>query len=191
MKKVQKLQIIICLLLTAFSGVSYSGDLPDGWYQFKKSSDSKIETGTDENIFYSKPNSFYLKSTSGRGGNINQKIKGTQYAGKRIKLSAYLKSENVVDNNNTRYGVQLWAYSYSDSDLYMTSSAGNIKGTTDWKKYTIVFDVPKNTPSITYGLSVSGQGLAWIDSISWEVVDKETTPIKNATYANDKPNNLP
>ncbi len=113
-------------------GVVYGGDLPKGWYKFAKSSESEIEAGTDEKVFHSKPDSFYLKCTSGIGGNVNQEISGSEYAGKRIRLSAYLKSDNLVNDNG--FGGQVWAYSYSGKELYMKSAAGNIKGTTDWKE---------------------------------------------------------
>lgn len=176
--------------LLALSGKTYAGGLPDGWHQFSKTPESKIETGIDEKIFHSEPSSFYLTCTSGMGGNINQKIVGAEYSGKRIKVSAYLKSDNLTNDNG--YGGQVWAYSYSGKDVYMTSAAGNIKGTTDWTEYSVVFDVPKDNPSVTYGLSVSGHGTVWIDSINFEVVDK-STPLKNARYSKgvSKPKNLP
>jgi hypothetical protein len=186
----KKLHIPLVVGLLAFIGVAYGGDLPKGWYKFAKSPGTEVEAGTDEKVFHSKPNSFYLKCTSGKGGNINQEISGSEYAGKRIRLSAYLKSDNLVNDNG--YGGQIWAYSFSGGELYMTSAAGNIKGTTDWKEYSVVFDIPEDNPSVTYGLSVSGQGTVWIDSISWEVVDKATTPLKNASLKpNEKPKNLP
>src|SRR5262245_54877887 len=48
-----------------------------------------------------------------------------------------------------------------------------IKGTTDWKKYGLVLDVPEESISINFGVLLSGGGQAWVDDLQLEVVSQD------------------
>jgi hypothetical protein len=46
-----------------------------------------------------------------------------------------------------------------------------IRGTTDWRKYDLVLDVPADSISISYGLLLIGpRGKAWLDDLNLDVV---------------------
>ncbi len=47
-----------------------------------------------------------------------------------------------------------------------------IKGTTDWKKYKVVLDVPSNSNLINIGILLSGKGEVWVSNLKFEIVDK-------------------
>ncbi len=55
-----------------------------------------------------------------------------------------------------------------------------IQGTSDWKRYSIVLDVPDKTQQIIFGASLKGDGQIWIDDIEFENVgiDVPTTTTK-------------
>ncbi len=55
-----------------------------------------------------------------------------------------------------------------------------VKGTTDWKEYSIVLDVPENSKSINYGVLLGGDGEVWFDSFKLEEVGKDV-PVTNLT----------
>ena len=177
----KKFRIILGLLFAFTYGVTYAGELPEGWHLSKKSPNVNIKVGTDENVYESAPNSFYLNSISGIGGNINQSLSSKEYLGKRVKITAFLKTENLINATlkGVTYGVQLWSYVYQQARELRQATDGRIQGTNDWKKYTVIFDVPKESSKIVYGLSVTGNGMAWIDTIKFEIVDK-STPLKNS-----------
>ena len=46
-----------------------------------------------------------------------------------------------------------------------------IVGTTDWKKYDIVLDVPNNASNIAFGALLSGTGQIWFEKLTFEIVD--------------------
>ena len=58
-----------------------------------------------------------------------------------------------------------------------------IKGTTDWKKYEIVLDVPENSEMVAFGLLLSGKGQVWMDDLQFEVVGKDVPTTGRATGA--------
>jgi hypothetical protein len=46
-----------------------------------------------------------------------------------------------------------------------------ITGTSDWRSYAVVLDVPAESESISFGVLLAGQGRVWIDNVRFEVVD--------------------
>jgi hypothetical protein len=47
-----------------------------------------------------------------------------------------------------------------------------IKGTTDWKQYEVVLDVPKEgAAQIYFGVLLAGKGQVWVDDFKFEAVD--------------------
>ena len=48
-----------------------------------------------------------------------------------------------------------------------------VKGTTEWKKYDVVLDVPDEAEEITFGYLVAGKGRGWVDDIAFEAVGKD------------------
>ncbi len=68
----------------------------------------------------------------------------------------------------------------------------SIKGTTDWKKYDVVLNVPAGSNSINIGVLMGGTGEIWTSNLKFEKVDKTvpTTDRKNNIEKHDKPVNL-
>ena len=46
------------------------------------------------------------------------------------------------------------------------------KGTTDWKRYEIVLDIPRETVNINFGVLMPGKGSAWFDDLQLEIDGK-------------------
>jgi hypothetical protein len=93
------------------------------------------------------------------------------FIGKRIKMTAYIKSLNTTS-------AAMWAR-VDDYDKKLTADFDNmmdrpISGTTDWTKYEIVFDASSKC-SIFYGFILKGNGKIWVDNVSLEIVDSTTT----------------
>ena len=67
-----------------------------------------------------------------------------------------------------------------------------IKGTSDWKRYEIVLDVPEQAQEIAFGLLLTGGGQVWMDDLKFEVVGKDvaTTGPSSTKGALAGPTNL-
>ena len=52
-------------------------------------------------------------------------------------------------------------------------NGGAVSGTTDWKKYAIVLDVPDGATTLNYGAVLNGPGRIWYSGIKFEVVGNE------------------
>jgi hypothetical protein len=105
-------------------------------------------------------------------GTIMQQFLADNYQGKRIRMSAYLKTSNV----NGWAG--LWMRVNDEKSTHSLSFDNmqdrSVKGTTDWKKYEIVLDVPSNAYKISFGALLSGTGQIWFENFSFAEVAKDT-----------------
>lgn len=137
-----------------------------------------------------KPNSYEMDNISGGGQNgqdaftirsLEPKVDGFGmlvhdntpgfFLGKRVRLRGFMKTSNVKG----------WAGFYFRIDKsgvglpVVTDNMHDrpVKGTTGWKKYELVLDVPANASKIIYGAMLSGTGQIWFESPVLEEVGKE------------------
>lgn len=147
---------------------------PTGWRK-SGSHPENYEIYLDSTVKRSGKASGAIKSkpsaTKGGFATMLQGIKPDNYRGKRIRLSGYLKTENVTDYSgfwlridDTESGWHL------DFDNMQNRP---VKGTSDWKKYEVVLDVPDKAGLIGFGVNLSGSGQVWVDDIQLEVVGKD------------------
>lgn len=173
-------------LLIATMGLLLSFDLPTGW--IKRGSDpDKYEMAIERGVGQNSKNAATIKSIEKKidgFGTLMQTCLPGKYLGKRVKMTGYLRSKNVSDWASfwmrvDRADTTLQA----DSVLINSVSFDNmedrpIKGTTDWKKYEVVLDVPSNTSRISFGGMLIGTGQIWFDNLNFEIVDKSVTVTK-------------
>lgn len=180
------------LIAIVFSFFSF--DLPSNW--FKAGSKPKCyEMGIDKTAGQDGKNAATIKSIDKKidgFGTLMQQCKPDKFLGKRVKMTGYVKSENVTDWAGLWLRVDQAGSQQSLSFDNMQDRA--VKGTTGWKKYEIVLDVPTNASLIAYGALISGEGQIWFDTITFEVVDNsvKTTGSINGAQSNTQlePSNL-
>ena len=103
-------------------------------------------------------------------GSFGQRLDATSYRGKTIRLRAAARADLPGTGNLswlrlsiTRKGFGPQATAFDSMDKYPVTSA-------EWRIYEIVADVPQDAETISYGLALVGDGKAWLDSVSVEVV---------------------
>lgn len=158
-----------------------SFDKPSGWFN-AGSKPQSYEMGIDRGSGQSGKNAATIKSkdiTIDGFGTLMQQCSPDKYLGKRVRMTGYIKSENVA------VWAGLWLrvdQTGSQQPLSFDNMENRpIKGTTGWKKYEIVLDVPDNASLIAFGALLVGTGQIWFDNIGFEIVDKsvQTTNSKN------------
>jgi hypothetical protein len=185
MKKIIVALFIITFVITTFLIANINNQIPNGWFP-AGSNPSEYEMSIDNSIFQNGKSCAYIKSKSPKEnefGTLMQIISAENYLGKRLQLSGYIKSKDIkgwsgmwmrIDGEN---GQQLGFDNMQDRA---------IKGTTDWKKYEIVLDIPSNSKSINYGLLLGGEGKVWFDNLELKEVDK-TIQVTNLIKENKLP----
>ncbi|WP_137789137.1 AraC family transcriptional regulator [Bacillus sp. E(2018)] len=153
-------------------------------------SDYRMET--DDKIFHTGTKSGCLYATGDMGdgqfGTMMQSISADRFRGKRIKMSCYLKTEDV-----TKCGAWFRVDNQS-GDVVQFDNMDNrsIIGTSDWNYYKVVLDVPAESASMHFGVLLAGQGKVWADGFRFEEVDEteSNTNMMGSENLPDQPINL-
>lgn len=162
-----------------------------GWV-LSGSNPELYELMVDTNIFHTgtKSGLLYAKSDANEQhfATMMQGFQAEEYKGKRLKLSCFLKTEDVlkcgawlrIDNVN------------GDTVQFDNMDDRSIHGTTDWNHYSIVLDVPEDSASIHFGVLLIGKGKVWSDGFRFEEVTEKvpTTNMLAAQSLPKKPSNL-
>jgi erythromycin esterase len=107
-------------------------------------------------------------------GFLRQRINAAPYRGRRVRLRSAVRTE-VTGPGNQGY---LWLsvakkWVYPSSTVFYDDMSDRPITHGEWREYEIVGDVPEDAETIDYGMALVGEGRAWIDAMSVEVVDQE------------------
>lgn len=168
----------VLLLLTLFCSTALASNaLPESWTKAGRNA-TRYSMGMDKSIAYNGDWSAFIASRSDKKvlekefGTLMQSADVTKYRGKRIKMTVFIKTENVsgwagawlrVNGKRKRKPLAF-------DNMYDRQ----IQGTTDWTEYALVMDVSRRASKLHYGVLLSGPGKVWFDYINFAVVDKRT-----------------
>ncbi len=98
----------------------------------------------------------------------------TNYRGQRLRMTTYVKAENVKRANFhlAVIGPALEPNSVRITQHMTSTQQHPVEGTSDWMPYELTIDVPTNANSIQISFSMEGHGKVWLDSIHFAAVDK-------------------
>jgi hypothetical protein len=141
-----------------------------GWFM-AGSDPASYEMVRDAAVMHGSATSVRLASTKeSKGfGTIMQTFSATHYTGKRVRLSASVKTQDVGS------WAGLWMRVDDDSNPVKVLAFDNmqtraLKGTTDWSPASVVLDVASNASSISFGILLDGQGKVWMSDLKFEPV---------------------
>lgn len=159
----------LCIAATAF--VLFSFEMPAHWHA-AGSEPKKYDMGLDKGAGPQGKNAATIKSKDRHPngfGTLMQTCVADKYLGKRIRLSGYMKSENVADWAG--FWLRVDGTNGARALAFDNMQNRAIKGTTDWKKYDIVLNVPLTASSFSYGALLSETGQIWFTDLNFEIVD--------------------
>jgi len=106
-------------------------------------------------------------------GNVMQKIDAASFRGKRVRYRAAVRTE--IDGQDGR--AQLWMrvdLSAKKGNLgFFDNMANRPIRKKDWDYYEIVGDIAEDAETINLGMFLKGNGQAWMDDVSLEIVDQD------------------
>ena len=142
--------------------------MSNGWSK-AGSQPADYDMGIDRDGAYTGGASGFIRSSAPepRGfGTYMQMFDATEYRGKRLRFSAYVKSERVEN------WAGLWMRVDRDKKAVAFDNMQDrpIKNTQDWTQYSIVLDVDAGATAVAFGILLAGRGAVWIDDVTFEVV---------------------
>ena len=167
--KTKKIKLAGIILFTMLSSFKLSSDIK-GWFLAGSSPEKYeygLERGNDEtgNIAYLKSKQ-ETKIKPGEFGTLMQSFLPKKYLGKKLKLTANIKTKNV----------ERWCGMWMRIDgkkkhlAFDNMKNRKIKGSNNWKQYEIVLEVPNESINISYGVLISGKGEVWMDNFNFEII---------------------
>jgi hypothetical protein len=165
--------------------------MPIGWIRTPAANADRYVMKLDSAIKHSGDSSATVKFNCGDPdgfASLAQSIAADEYLGKRVRLSGWLKTENAADAG-------LWMRLDGDGRLlgFDNMMPRAVKGTTGWKQYEVVLDVPKETINILFGTLLSGTGQVWVDDMKLEVVGNDvatTNQLSQEGMRSDDPSRI-
>lgn len=144
----------------------HKGDYPINWENF---GNKKYKIYTDSVNVKNGKYSVVIESDANAGGFKALAFNlPSNYIGRQIRLSGFIKTENVTDGF-----AGLWVR--IDPDVaFDNMAAKNINGTTDWQEYEIILPLKhEKTKNIVVGGLLVGKGKMWLDNLKVTVDGKD------------------
>lgn len=144
---------------------------PPGW-RLVCSRAGDCEAGVDSSVARAFRSSGFIEVKAHSGwGALEQDLKATHYGGRRMRLSGFIRTENVKGGA----GLFLRVDGADRRVLASDDMRGRrLRGTNEWTYAEVVLDIPANATGITYGLLLEGSGKAWVDFVKLEEVSTDT-----------------
>jgi beta-lactamase regulating signal transducer with metallopeptidase domain len=168
---------------------------PPGWWRNGDRPEDYV-VGIDPGQMHDGQPSAYVKSivpTIPGFGGMMQMCHADKFIGKRLRYSAWMKTENVEDA-----GAHLWfrvdGAGNNTGLQFDNMKEGYPKGTTGWQLYSVVLDVPAESTALAFGFFIGGTGKAWVSGVKIEEVGLDVPSTNTAGKKNhelpDAPTNL-
>ena len=171
-----------------FSAISLCAAVPRGWY-LSGSNATDYESGIDQTQYQGR-RVVYLKAapTTKGFGTLMQDFRADDYAGKRVRLSAMLKTENVANWAGLWMRVDKSSGASSSPKMLAFDNMQDrpVKGTEDWKNYNVVLDVPNDATGISFGVLLNGSGNVLLSNVKIGTVGSDV-PLTSMAVATTQP----
>jgi len=187
---VRRVMFSIWFVLAFAAGWIPAADLPAGWMK-AGSYPGEYEMGVDRTNKHEGRAVAFIKGTAAQFhgfGTLMQMATPGEYRGKRVRLSANVKSEKVSNWAGLWFRVD--GVERGEVLAFDNMQQRPIKGTTDWKRVAIVLDVPKEAAGLAFGLLLDGGGQVWMDDLKFEVVKSDVSVTGNTSLISSPPRNL-
>jgi hypothetical protein len=175
MKTMRLSALLATAALLGAAGPSETGQLPAGWIK-AGSKPAEYEMAVDTTGCRSGRACAFIKGKGAEPdgfGTLMQTFAAGDYRGMRLRLSGYVKAEGIQDWAGLWMRVDGPARGRDQVLAFDNMQDRPIKGSSDWTRYEIVLDVPPESVDIAFGILLSGAGQAWLDDLSFEVVDED------------------
>jgi hypothetical protein len=99
-------------------------------------------------------------------GTLMQSILANEYKGQKVRLSGFIKSDQVAG------WAGLWLRVDQGKDVVAFDNMQDrpIKGTLSWQRYEVILEVPASATQISFGILMNGAGKVSLSNTKLEVV---------------------
>lgn len=174
----------ILILATTFSLVTLAappvvagdaaGDMASWTYRASADKQNGYKLSSDQHVLLDGKPATFVQSQQAKQDASKfyaapfQEFGAKQYAGKRVRLTAMLKASGVQGAAGIWFKVKARDHVVAFDDM----ESSPVRGTSDWRKYSLVLDVPPRADRISVGVWLNGGGKVWFGDFALAEVDK-------------------
>ncbi|MEO6565800.1 MAG: hypothetical protein ABIO63_07175 [Casimicrobiaceae bacterium] len=141
---------------------------PEGWFSFQHAGPLSYKYTADTSQKKSGERSLRIDNIGPEiYGAVAQVVDARPHKGKVAKLSGWVKT---IDANDNGAVLTLLATQSGSTMAQNFMLDAPIKGTTDWKRYTITLPIPPAADRVEVGMMLRGRGTVWLDDVELEIV---------------------
>jgi len=113
-------------------------------------------------------------------GTFTQAVDATPWRGRRVRLSGWLRTEDVD------FGAGLWLRVDGEHGLLAFDNMSDrfVTGDAHWAPHAVVHDIDPAADELVFGVLLTGPGTVWADSLTLEAVGDDVEP---TTLVADEP----
>lgn len=146
---------------------------PPGWWPRPGQAQFDVEVGTDGRRPHAGRHAATLRRVPGRhygelAGSLRQRIDAAPWRGKTVRLRAAVRAEVTAPGSAAHLFLQVNGAGFGRGPVQRTDTAGRPIRDPEWRLHELTAPVPADAESIEYGLALTGDGQAWIDSVAVE-----------------------
>jgi len=143
----------------------------EGTLQGRTNYEARIDHQT---VFEGSASALLSSKSSNRGasGTLMQQARAEPFKGKRIELSAYLRSRDVsnVAGLWIRAEDEAGAVLAFNNLQFSDGHTSFVRGNSEWTKASLVVDIPSSAASLYYGVRMEGPGSVWITHVQFAIL---------------------
>ena len=182
-KSIWQLSAVTAVLLMFVSVLQ--ANTPSGWMLTgSKPKDFLVEVDPANGYEGHAGASLKCEQTTADGfGTLMQTILANDYQGQKVRLSGFVKSDQVAG------WAGLWLRVDREKDVVAFDNMQDrpIKGTKAWQRYEVVLEVPSSATQISFGILLTGAGKVSLSNTKLEVV-APNVPVTGSSNPNCHPN---
>jgi hypothetical protein len=145
---------------------------PEGWVAVQHAGAESYDFALDSGQKRSGEQSMRIKKIGPEPyGTISQVLPGAPFAGKTVRLTGWIRTEDVPASGRLTGGaLVLMALRGSSFVAHEHMRHSRARGTSDWTKYSIVLKVPPTANRLELGATLEGPGTIWVDDFELEIL---------------------
>lgn len=146
---------------------------PDGWWVAQHAGPVSYAFSVDAGIKRSGERSLKVENIGAEPfGSIYQKLAAAPYRDKTLRVSGWIRTEDVKGNRmGAGVGLKLHAVRSGYAVKFVQMKKDAVRGTTDWTRYELALRIPADAEDVEVGLTMYGPGIAWLDDVAVDVIE--------------------
>ena len=179
---------ILCSLVETQLQMPFFPGMPEsplkGWHWWGGYGRHKYEYGISDNVYYHGNKCLYIHLLEPGpptvpfpiiGGTLSQQFKADNYFHKHMKFSAVFKAD--LEDGSAVLTMSVQGHCH-DTLAYDEMYGRNITGVQDWKRESVVLDVPDESRYIEIGITMHGEGQVWVSNLLFEEMTDGSTGMR-------------